>query len=282
MVGRGGEEEKCWSIDEFVRLTLPMFTTISLALTLLNSTSIWALLYQTVGGAIIIPLYYLAYMRESAQEDYWSPASRRVPNPYAKALLPSLLIGYLLPTILMYLPFPDPDLSVTQALIAFWQFTPLIANLLLLIISAVYGKESAPSKKKAPLAIDDLKYLDRLYITCFIISAITHIGTILGCLYSKPQISLSHALLQVPSLDRLSMTGGLHYIFQADFWIIFAAAVAGAYLTLWDLKRTGRTDLSLWRAAAVMIVGVICVGPAATVAGAWYVRERIMTEKKKR
>ena len=80
----------------------------------------------------------------------------------------------------------------------------------------------------------------------------------------------------------MSMTGGLHYIFQVDFWIIFTAAVTGAYLTLWDLKRIGKTDLSLSNAAAGMAIAVICVGPAATVAGVWYIREHIMAQKDKK
>jgi len=254
-----------------------------LAETRLDRTSIWALLYQTVGGAIVIPLYYLAYMRESAQKDYWSPASRQVSTSYARALLPSLVIGYLLPTILMYLPFSDPDLRVTQGLIALWQPTPLIVNLLLFVISAAYGNEPATSKKAASPPPGDIKYLNRLYLTCFSVSAIAHVGTIFVCLSSThPQMSLTRALVRVPTNDLMSMTGGLHYIFQVDFWIIFTAAVTGAYLALWDLKRIGKTDLSLRNAAAGMAMAVICVGPAATVTGVWYIREHIMAQKDKR
>jgi hypothetical protein len=222
-------------------------------------------------------------MRESAQKDYWSPASRQVTTSYAKALLPSLVIGYLLPTILMYLPFSDPGLSVTQGLVALWQFTPLIVNLLLLIISTAYGKEPAASKKAASQPLDDMKYLNRLYLTCFTVSAIVHVGIISVCLSSThPQVSLTHALVRVPVSNRMSMAGGLHYIFQVDFWIIFTAAVTGAYLTLWDLKRIGKTDLSLSSAAAGMAMAVICVGPASTVAGVWYIREHVLAQKDER
>jgi len=236
------------------------------------------LLYQTVGGAVIIPLYYLAYMRESSHADYWLPASRRVRLPYAKALLPSLFVGYLLPTILMYLPFPDPGLYITQGLVAFWQITPFVVNLLLFCIPLVLGS----STKSASPDQSDIKYLDRLYITCFIVTATAHVGTIVWCVLSTPSISLIHALVRVPTEDGFSMTGALHYIFQADYWIIFAAAVAGAFLTLWDLKRIGRMDSSLSKAAAGMALSIVCFGPAATVAGVWYVREHIMAEKSKK
>lgn len=209
--------------------------------------------------------------------------SRQVTTSYAKALLPSLVIGYLLPTIAMYLPFSDPDLSVTQGLVALWQFTPLIVNLLLFVISAAYGKEPATSKKAASPPSDDVKYLNRLYLTCFTVAAMAHVGTIVMCLLSThPQMALVYALFRVPVSNRLSMVGGLLYIFQVDFWIIFTAAVAGAYLALWDLKRIGFTDLSLSKAAVVMMVGVVFVGPAATVVGVWYMREHVMVQNDKK
>ena len=95
-------------------------------------------------------------------------------------------------------------------------------------------------------------------------------------------MSLTYALGRVPVSDQMSMTEGLHYIFQADFWIIFTAALAGTYLTLWDLQRIGKTDLSLTYFAAGMTVAVIFVGPAATIAGVWYIREQILARKDKR
>lgn len=261
---------------------MPLERALAERATSINSTSIWALLYQTVGGAVIVPLYYVAYMRESAHEDYWSSASRHVPIRYAKALLPSLLVGYLLPTLAMYLPFPDPDLSLTQGVIALWQVTPLLVNLLLLGVSTACGKEvTAPSQNLRP-APGYVKYLRRTYITCFIISAVAHIATVATCLSSAPQLSLTEVLIRVPIPHRLSLAGGLHYIFQVDFLIIFATALGASFLTLWDLKRTGRSDLSLWKAALAMAVGVFLVGPAAVVAGVWFIREGIMASKEKR
>lgn len=254
----------------------------------LDRTSIWALAYQTVGGAVIIPLYYLAYTRVSARKDFWSPASRQIPASYAKALLPSLVIGYLLPTILIYLPFADSDLSLTQGLIALWQLSPLIVNMLLFVISAVYGINERSNSKNdddvsKPLN-DDIKYLDRVYLTCFIVSAVAHIGTILVCLLSThPQHSFMHALVLRPTSNQMPWGECIHYIFQIDYWVIFAAALGASYLTLWDLKTMGgKTDFSLLRAAVGMVLSVICVGPAATVAGVWYIREHAWVRKDKK
>lgn len=240
----------------------------------------WALFYQLIGGAIIIPIYYLAYMRESAQPDYWSPASRRIPTSYAKALLPSLVIGYLLPTILMYLPFQD--INITQGLVALWQPSPLIVNLLL-FFSASFGQESVTSKEPVSGPPNHMKYVNRLYFTCFAVTTIAHVGTILLCLSSSDsQMSLTQTLGRVPVGDRTSMSGALHYVFQADFWILFTAALTGAFLTLWDLRRIGQIDLSMSKTVVAMAVGVVCVGPAATILGVWYVREHITAQKDKK
>jgi hypothetical protein len=95
-------------------------------------------------------------------------------------------------------------------------------------------------------------------------------------------MSLIQALFRVPVGDRTSMSGALHYIFQADYGIIFVAAVAAAFLTLWDIERLGIAKLSLSKAATLMAVGVICVGPAATVSGVWYAREHLMNGRNKR
>ncbi|KAF2488538.1 hypothetical protein BU16DRAFT_545529 [Lophium mytilinum] len=246
-------------------------------------TSVWPLLYQTIGGAIIIPLYYLFYIRESSQLDYWSPISQRIPTSYAKALLPSLIIGYILPTFFMYLPFPDPGLNITQGTIALWQVSPIIVNVLLFFISTTMGKEPATPKATASQSPGTLKYLDLIYITCFAITASTHIAVVTICLLSSsPQMSLKHALWRVPLGNEIAMSEALHYIFQVDFQIIFTAMVAGSFLTLWDLKRVGRMDISLASAATMMTMGVLCVGPAATAIAVSYVREGMLAVKNKR
>lgn len=248
----------------------------------LSSTSIWALFYQSVGGAVVIPFYYLSYLRESAQKDYWSPESRHVQTGYAKALLPSLIIGYLLPTILMYLPFSDPDLSLTQILVALWQPSPLFVNLFLLTVSTALGNEPASSEKATFQPPNDIKYLNSLYIISFTVAAMAHFSTVFTCLSSAhPEISLTRTLVRVPLRERMAMPEALHFIFQVDFWIIFTVSLTAAYISLWDLKRMGKTDLSLINAATSMLVAVICVGPGATIAGVWYMREQMMIQKEK-
>ncbi|PVH78698.1 hypothetical protein DL98DRAFT_421668 [Cadophora sp. DSE1049] len=241
-------------------------------------TSIWALFYQTVGGAVIIPLWYLLFFRNSTRETSWTPASRRVDSAYAKALLPSLVLGYLVPTVAIYAPFPDPGFKIRQALIAFWQPCPLYVNLLLVVIStAIRKNEPVVTVNKSETS---LKYLHRLYITNFAVSAVVHVITMVLCISAKvPQVNFVHSLIRVPVADRLTMLGCLHYIFQVDGLIILGTALAAAWGVMWDLKHLGKADISTGEIAFQMAVATVLFGPAATVSGVWLLREHMLAEK---
>lgn len=256
----------------------------------LNSTGVFALFYQTVGGAIIIPLYHLIYMRDTSRRSdptYWSAASRRVPVSYAKALLPAVVLGYLVPTALIFLPYSAPHLWTTQAAVALWQPCPWFVDGLLWLLASLLSVSSSPQtttpvgrgpkgrKKTAP---PDLAYLDTLYAVAFTVAAFAHVASMLTCLLSanSAQLSFAHVFLIQSGGGELSMTQGMHAIFQADFWIIFASSLIWAFVAAWDLKRLGKTDVSLATVFVAILVGSVLVGPAATLAGVWHWREHVM------
>ncbi|OQV04581.1 hypothetical protein CLAIMM_09441 [Cladophialophora immunda] len=251
-------------------------------LTLTRFTSIYALFYQTVGGAIIVPIYYLAYLYDTSSNQYWTKP-RRVPLPYAKALLPAVVIGYLIPTILMFLPYSAPDLWTTQAMVAFWQPSPWYVDGLLWLLPKFYpggaSTTHARAKQEKASGHDDIGYLNTVYMVSFAVAALSHVAVMSTCLLSSnPQHSFQHMFLP-PSADGVhaSLVQGIHGIFQADYWIIFAASVAWAYLAIWDLKRAGlKRDVGLGAALAAMVLGCVVLGPAATVTLVWWWREGVL------
>src|SRR3954451_17944183 len=111
-------------------------------------------------------------MYESSRKEYWSPAARHIPVAYAKALLPALVLGYLIPTIAVYIPFSDPNMYLTQGLVALWQPTPFFVNLLLFVFTSFSGKSASESKSVNKRA--ETMYLNRISLTLFAVSAITH------------------------------------------------------------------------------------------------------------
>ncbi|CZS91060.1 uncharacterized protein RCO7_01423 [Rhynchosporium graminicola] len=244
----------------------------------LRWTSVWALFYQTVGGAVVIPLWYVLFFRNSAKQSSWSPASRLLDISYAKALFPALSLGYLLPTIALYIPFPDSGFRIHQAFIVLWQPSPLYVNLLIFIISTFITKQE--TTKRATKSQINLKYLHRVYSAGLAVSAIVHIVIMALCISQRlSQVSFVHSLLHVPATERLTLSGSLHYLFQVDCLVILTAALASAWGVMWDLKNFGKADISTGEIAIQMTVSTVLLGPGATVAGVWLLREHMMADK---
>lgn len=236
------------------------------------SPAIWSLFYQTVGGAIIIPLYYLVHLYSTRNQDFSSPDVAVIPTGFAKALAPSLVIGYLLPTISMYLP--SLDNVVRQRLVAFWQPCPLLVGLLLQLLPRMSSVQSS--------RIGSLKHLNRTYAVVFITSTILHIGTILYLLTSEdPEASFTRAFDPRVSYPASPLVVGIKYIFQIDFWGIFAASLVWAYLAIYDMKLADRTDISMIQAFIYFAVGTVVSGPAAVLAATWYWREQLLARSHK-
>ncbi|KAK5045912.1 hypothetical protein LTR84_008698 [Exophiala bonariae] len=249
----------------------------------ISYTSVWALFYQTVGGAIIIPLYYIAYFNKSVPSTYWNTSGRPVPLGYAKALLPALVIGYLVPTIALFLPDSDPEQKLRQFLVFLWQPCPLYVNGLLSLLSRIFSSSSdnprAVEKKGTTTTIQDVNYLNSLYLVAFAVTAAAHFATFYIILTSTdPQHSFTHVFVKPYDWGQSGVTKGLHAVFQADYWIIFLASLLWAYLAIFDLKRGRKTNISLVTAAGLLVIGSIVVGPAAVLAAVWYWRENVMVK----
>jgi len=207
--------------------------------------------------------------------EYYLVPSRQLPISYAKSLVPALVLGFLLPTIALYLPFDDPGFTLKQALVAFWQPTPLYVNLLLLLLSPLLDAfaPSATSEK----ADGDAAYVRLLYIICFFVSAAAHCGTMV--LFARDtKISFARTFLPHTELLPYSAAETLHFIFQWDYLIIFGASLLWACVAVHDLHSMESADISLAIMGLMIVAGSIVCGPAATVVGAFWWREGRMRD----
>lgn len=234
----------------------------------------WAIFYQTFGGAPIVALYYLVFSLSTKREDYLK-SGREVSLRYAKAILPSVVLVYCIPTVAMFLPWGNVPL--TQALTAFWQPAPLLVNVAMWIFAlALASSSSSSSSPTTARAAADLKHLNRIYLVAFLVTAATHVGTMFVCLTSSdPQLSLSYVFLPNRETWKASTTLGLHWIFQWDAWFIFGSALFCCWISVWDVQRAlGVSSLAASiRALVAIVVLTVLVGPGATMAGVWYWRE---------
>src|SRR5690349_294739 len=101
-------------------------------------------------------------MKTTSSKDYWTPSSRAVSLPYARALLPSLVIGYLLPTLALYVPYGN--VFTTQGVVALWQPSPWMVNILLVALSTVFSAGQSSLKQGPEGTTADVKYLQRVYL----------------------------------------------------------------------------------------------------------------------
>lgn len=220
----------------------------------------------------------MAYLKVSAPDPYWWPLSRQVPDKYAKTLLPALLLGYLVPTILMFWPFADPD--TVQALIAFWQPSPVYVNVLLILFSTLYNLiwPDDHSTFRASAEPPDMPQLKKLYFVAFGLSLLLHFGTVFTVILSAdPELTFGSIFLLPQLSPSMSLTGGLKLIWLVDFWVWAIATMCWCWLSVWDLTRVGLTTVSVAKAGAAIILGSIVLGPGATMTACWYWREQAMS-----
>ena len=181
----------------------------------------------------------------------------------------------------MFLPYSSPNMWTTQAMVALWQPCPLYVDILIWVFSKFSSSATTMSPPhqqgiKRSSRDADIPYLTRIYISSCLVTAVSHLTILYLTLFSSnPSYSFKRMFLHPTSHSSTSMSlvQGIHAIFQADFWIIFAGSLIWAFLGVWDLKRVGNTEVSLWAAGGMMVVGAVLVGPGAVVAGVWCWRE---------
>ncbi|XXH03897.1 hypothetical protein Hte_010305 [Hypoxylon texense] len=238
---------------------------------LFSFVTLFSLVYQFVGAGIIVPLYCALYVVTSGGDEYHY-RGREVPIGYARALLPTVLLGYLLPTVaLWYIPWDD--IKTVQYVTAIWQPFPLFICVLLFVFSVfMSSSQSAVNKRDG-----DIPHLKRVYLVAGLVATAVHVHTVYTCVTSSdPRLSLSYVFLPVRGLWRDSMALGLHYIFQWDFWGAYGASLFWCWLVVYDVQRLLIGKPSLVQLIQ-MVLGIgfvtLIAGPGTAIVAVWYWRE---------
>ncbi|KAF1851044.1 uncharacterized protein K460DRAFT_302760 [Cucurbitaria berberidis CBS 394.84] len=246
----------------------------------LKYTAIFAFAYQNVGGAVIIPIWWILLHRASAEKSYFS-SGRIVPLPYASLILPATVAIYTIPSIAMYVP--GIDLISLQNLLAFWQLTPLFANVPLWFASPFVSSAPAAASKTRNA---DLPHLKLLYIATFLISIGSHWFAIHGIITStNPEVSLSAVFLPSTSKWKTTLDWGLVWIFQWDWLIIAIVHDLAAWIAVYDVQRLihgAATSAQLLQGAGAIAALTLLGGPGAALAAVWGWREEKLAVIEKR
>ncbi|KAL1853095.1 hypothetical protein Daus18300_011923 [Diaporthe australafricana] len=237
---------------------------------LVSVPSIFAI-YQLLGIGKVAPFYFLLSVYTTRRNVYARTAGRPIPSHTAKVLLPALCLGYVIPTVLMFLPHED---SITQQnAIAFWQPSPVYVSLLVWVGSKALDALKAPK----PLDLEifekkDVSYLQSGYAFCFFATAITHICTFLYAGLS-PSVSIHQSLFSLPGFDAIDISG----FWKWDMVLCFGSVMVWLLYSVFELRRFGyiTTSTALKAVGSTLASGVL-VGPGATYAGVWAWRESVI------
>lgn len=224
-----------------------------------------------------MPIYYAVYTYFSDPETYWWPLNREIPLPFAASLKWAVSIGYVLPTVLIFVPWSNQ--FAMQNFEALWQPSPMYVPLLCTILGYVYRKrhnfKEAP--KKAAGAMPDIAHLEKLYIFTGVLGLLLHVYCI-GKIVASPGMSLTSVFWPDFTAEPKSLGEGLRNIFLSDFWGFEIATFGWQCMAVWDLIRVGRTAVDMGKATAIIALSNVVMGPGATLSAVWYWREQIMAK----
>ncbi|KAJ5178398.1 uncharacterized protein N7500_001097 [Penicillium coprophilum] len=250
--------------------------------TLLAIPSIWAVLYQLRGIGMIAPLCFASSTYISSHISYFSPSTRTLPESTARAILPALVLGFIVPTIMLFFPLTDA-LNMRQVFIALWQPAPIYVVILTQIFSRVIKSIGwgTPAQTDTTAAEGepnrDIAHLQTLYAVAGGVAACFHVALLLtwaasGTDFITKAFIPSDAFAQVATL-----ADGVFVFFQNDFLLAAAATLLWCLASVWDLYRLGVSNVSWQVGLAGLIFGSVAIGPGATAAAVWYWREEVMS-----
>jgi hypothetical protein len=210
-------------------------------------------------AAAVIPLYFFAHAHQITPTRYYERNFISIPTPYAKSLIPTLVISFLLPTAILLLG-QDHQINYKQSL-ALWLPYPIY-------VSAVHQFLRFPFPTPSKARKDaDLPYLRGAYALSFVASASAHLFTLYSylCKYSLAYV------LDYRQPFPLAFT-----TIRSEYLIAFAAGLVWVLVLFDDVKRFRKTSASWLAMLGSMMVGSAVIGPAATVIAAYAWREEAL------
>lgn len=223
--------------------------------TLLSLPILFTLGMQVWGMHRIIPVYALLSVLHSGQ----NTVDRSIPVEVARSLVPSLVIGFGIPTSLIMGATVDgtewPD----------WiKLTPALFSALVYIICNVQRLFSTPrpaavrEKNSEWYSNDDVPFLSRAYQLALVVQSTMHIALLASMLLFSNDEPI--------------------FPFQYDMITTQLAVMRHIYFEVWELRRKGYISTSsAVKALLGTIFGQLVLGPGATWVTVWSWREKVVS-----
>ncbi|KAJ4245067.1 hypothetical protein NW762_014278 [Fusarium torreyae] len=238
-------------------------------LTPLSLPILWLVLVQFAGLGVVMPLYFAFYTLASDAETYWWPIRRFIPLHYAQSVLVACITGEAVRTGLMYVHWATADSA--QALDIAQKNSFLFVPLLVRVFGALCKQQKELHVSKS---LDlELRSLSRTYLVVGLLGVLCHWFTLANIFRN----SEAGSTLKEPFLPSLSALSEMSRYTEIGFWIYCLASYIWSVQAVWDLRRVGRAHSHALKAALGITLGYLLLGPGATLAAIWYLREHAMS-----
>jgi hypothetical protein len=224
-------------------------------------------------GCGIVGIYAFLHYIQNSPSNFVAADQRYVHKKYAQALLPTLIIAYVVPTLFI-LFFAQKFQSFGDLILA-WQLFPIMVPLVHYLLAQSFTETASDDRLNNPWA--DLPYLRLIYAVSGLIAASGHwyvnltgplsllssISLGLSRVWAKPD-SMGDAWSVLLVLDILALNGSMGILVLLHFR---------------DLKAVGRLDVG-WTKLILSYgtLTIMCGSGAASVA-AWAYRDEILARR---
>ncbi|KAI0168937.1 FAD binding domain protein [Hypoxylon sp. FL1284] len=214
-------------------------------------------------------------------------AGRWIPVHVAKALIPALTLGYVVPCVMMMTP--TANTRNAQDWVAVWQFSPLLFPVFTALFASVikqWKRLTSSGVKESPFDFykdEDVPVLKTAYYFTSTVMAAAHVCT-LAYAYFHPDITISNLFFELPnpfeSEWAISTTSIKIAVFlKYDFVISFLAIAGYGLYAIWTLRKRGYvTTLGAAAPALLYLLGQVVVGPGTALIALWSWRESALAD----
>lgn len=210
-----------------------------------HSALLFGLLRNFTGTALAASIFYsLDALWSDTLVSWWTTSTYIFPNE-GQAVLPAMVLGFIIPSILTFIPFENNIMTQHSAVIL--MFFPLL-------IVLVRRKLSQSTSKWTRFSSISL-----LWKMSFILCVATHWSTLKFLTHNT-----SKSCPAIPN----ETTASPHLL---DFVLTSGAAILWSITSLFDLQRSGRSAArSPQQIATYVAMGIVFLGPGGVVAAcAW-------------
>lgn len=249
-------------------------------LTLVACASVWATVSIMLGVGMAFPIIFAVECLSSHSSVHFIPTTRAIPKHVADYLFIGVILGYAVPTLSIFLV---DDSVVKQLAIFLFQFAPILVIGVVKARACLNGTaiQKQTENHKVPLTKDDdtrdLPGLKNFYKRMFAVCASIHFLIIVTMLITYG--SLSRFFLPRNIYDTVnSLARGTELFFQADVVVLCLSMAVWGSVAIFDVYRTGLSNVKPLDGITLFLVGSVLVGPGATLHALWAWRETLMAK----